>query len=229
MTLSSKAALFAYHSSCSTRPNSPGRYLSLLLCPLPSLHSTLVIGTREEPFVGHEPPSEKQEPVNNHHSSVSVSTKEMCGFDAPFMAAAPPDWPLLLQQEQDQERPSCTQAAPVTEVATPTWDCSDFFPVESPDSGLLQEVINGFYPRPKKTSSGDGFFHLKNDHENVRMDVDHRSSTAPSTQAPMQAFDPFGYYPSPEKLPMVSEGLLEDIIQYPDFFQFFSAKLHNTT
>ncbi|KAH7682891.1 AP2/ERF domain-containing protein [Dioscorea alata] len=121
---------------------------------------------------------------------------------------------------------SSSSAAPVTEVVPSAWDCSDFFPVESPDSGLLQEVINGFYPRPEKTitTPADDFLNSKNDQMNFGMDVDQQQVM----QEGVAPLNPLGYYANPNDLPMVSDGLLEDIIQYPDLFEFFSAKLHKT-
>lgn len=92
-------------------------------------------------------------------------------------------------------------------------DCCDFFSTEPPGSGLLQEVIHGFYPKRQS---------------NVVVDVsiDAIKESEPMSLDQMPASDSVGFgYDFGENFPTVSEGLLEDIIQYPEFFEMMPNKL----
>ncbi|KAK8959050.1 Ethylene-responsive transcription factor ESR2 [Platanthera guangdongensis] len=87
-------------------------------------------------------------------------------------------------------------------------DC-EFLSPEPPGSGLLQEVIHGFYPKRQHDIS----------------DV----SAAMKEETPTSSFEEmtdggfgFGFG---ENFPAVSNGLLEDIIQYPEFFELMPTKL----
>ncbi|KAG0458200.1 hypothetical protein HPP92_023357 [Vanilla planifolia] len=89
-------------------------------------------------------------------------------------------------------------------------DTSFLMSAEPPESGLLQEVIHGFFPKRRSE-------------ENKTADVAIMQETRVS-------FDeiPADFYGFPDSFPMVSEGLLEDIIQYPEFFESLpSTKLQS--
>nr|WDA53457.1 enhancer shoot regeneration 2 [Erycina pusilla] len=87
-------------------------------------------------------------------------------------------------------------------------DCYDFFSTEPPGSGLLQEVIHGFYPKRQSDVVVDVAFDGVRDNGKCEMPVS----------------DSFGFG---EVFPAVSEGLLEDIIHFPEFFEIVPSKLQS--
>ncbi|URE34558.1 Ap2 domain containing protein [Musa troglodytarum] len=107
-------------------------------------------------------------------------------IDVSFPAASSSDLSSLLP------------ASSLPELPTEFDEDCDFFHTEPPESGLLQEIVNGFY-RQRGTDTNCS---LK-DKRNQRDDC----------------FD------EADNFPMIPQGLLEDIIQYPDFFEILSAKL----
>ncbi|KAH0467117.1 hypothetical protein IEQ34_004355 [Dendrobium chrysotoxum] len=93
-------------------------------------------------------------------------------------------------------------------------DCCDFFSPEPPGSGLLQEVIHGFYPKRQNNV--------------VDVSIDAMKETEPMSLEEMPGSDSIGFgFGFGENFPTVSEGLLEDIIQYPEFFEMLPSKLHS--
>ncbi|URE34559.1 Ap2 domain containing protein [Musa troglodytarum] len=103
-------------------------------------------------------------------------------------------------------------------------DC-DFFHTEPPESGLLQEIVNGFY-RQRGTDTNCSLKDKRNqrDGENA---VDHHLGyeiPVPLKQE-QNTFDASDCFDEADNFPMIPQGLLEDIIQYPDFFEILSAKL----
>lgn len=107
----------------------------------------------------------------------------------------------------------------------------DFFQSESPDSGLLQEIIHGFYPRrnaDKQQRSGgtEGDSHHGSGSDEVAEQLGVGSQVAIKKEQQVLVGPFEGGSDDSENFPMVPQGLLEDIIQYPDFFEIFSTKLH---
>ncbi|PKA57794.1 Ethylene-responsive transcription factor ESR2 [Apostasia shenzhenica] len=93
------------------------------------------------------------------------------------------------------------------------YDYGGFFSPEPPESGLLQEVIHGFFPKPSSHPSEQN----KTPHQ--------LPMTGDPPELPSAAAD--FCFAAPENLPMVSGGLLEDIIQYPEFFEMLPPGLHS--
>ncbi|KAM7484184.1 hypothetical protein LguiA_000193 [Lonicera macranthoides] len=110
----------------------------------------------------------------------------------------------------------------------------DFFQSESSDSGLLQEVLNGFFPKPvvvnsesinveslPEFSSGQQTFDEMSkgidDDQFGRLYLDYQH---PQGVIPQQ----FGEY---NEMPASQEGVFGDIFQYPELVGVFAAKMQN--
>lgn len=96
-------------------------------------------------------------------------------------------------------------------------DEGGFFPSEPSDSGLLQEIIHGFFPKPSKQECSSKVEEwneevkvVEGEHYNVFM----------------------GYHDEeymPQQFGVSDGGTLEDMIrQYPEFLDVFEAKVGNT-
>lgn len=110
----------------------------------------------------------------------------------------------------------------------PFQDNWDFFQEESPGSGLLQDILHGFYPRrnaDKQQSGGAKAVddHGESDEIGEQLGVGSRMTLSKEQELSFGAFE--RGYDGPEHFPMMPQGSLEDIIQYPDFFDIFSTKL----
>ncbi|CAL9038487.1 unnamed protein product [Musa banksii] len=147
-----------------------------------------------------------------HYDPINVS----------FTAASSSDLSPLLQQQQ---QPNCVSPSPapaassVTEVPTRFAEHCDFFHTEPPESGLLQEIVNGFYRR----RSIDTDYTLKDS----RSQCDTKDAVDLLNyhiQMPLKQEEKM--FDSADDLPMITQGLLEDIVHCPDFFDMLSAKLH---
>jgi AP2 domain len=96
-------------------------------------------------------------------------------------------------------------------------DNMDFLCTEHPDAGLLEDIIQGFYPRDQCNRGTD----ICNS-----TTLTFEQEVAPKQEFPgFESSDRFcddagGHFP------MVPQGLLEDIIQYPGFYEFVSSNLH---
>ncbi|XP_074588858.1 ethylene-responsive transcription factor ESR1-like [Curcuma longa] len=90
----------------------------------------------------------------------------------------------------------------------------DFFHTEPPGSGLLQEIVNGFRRQSKQTEKPRAPIHLVQDDKISTFDY---SVSDGSSSSICDAGGDF---------PVIPPGLLEDIIQYPDFFELSSTNLH---
>ncbi|KAM3358509.1 ethylene-responsive transcription factor ESR1-like [Capsicum galapagoense] len=122
----------------------------------------------------------------------------------------------------------------------------EFFPSEPSDSGLLEEALNGFFPKPKPIKSQlilpnysstnvstkgerlSNIFPHQQQHqinEGLNSDFGFLSQT---TSSPASSFPVYNQDYLPANL-QVSPGdnMMGDIFQYPDLLSIFSAKLQN--
>ncbi|KAJ8458120.1 hypothetical protein OPV22_031046 [Ensete ventricosum] len=151
-------------------------------------------------------------------------------IDAFFPAASSSDLSSLLLQQQ-QHHPSFTgpsaaaAASSLPELPTEFDEDCDFVHTEPPESGLLQEIVNGFY-RPRGTDTNCSLKDKRNQRDGEKA-VDHHLGY--EIQVPLKqeqnTFDAADCFDEADNFPMIPQGLLEDIIQYPDFFEILSAKL----
>ncbi|WOL00420.1 ethylene-responsive transcription factor [Canna indica] len=111
---------------------------------------------------------------------------------------------LLLQQPSySSPPPAVSAAASAAELPTQfTFEESDLLQTEPPDSGLLQEIVNGYFRHRSMNSD-----HSSKD---KRMAVK-QEEIKPFGSASANGFD------GADGFPMSPQGLLEDIIQYPYF------------
>ncbi|XP_073100001.1 uncharacterized protein [Elaeis guineensis] len=145
------------------------------------------------------------------------------------------DLSVVLQHHHQQHTCTTTAASPAAAVSStcisapvgPSQDNWDFFQ-EPPGSGLLQDILHGFYPRrnaDKQQWGGamavDG--HGGSDEIGEQLGVGSQMALSREQELSVGAFE--GGYDGPENFPMMPQGLLEDIIQYPDLFDIFSTNL----
>ncbi|XP_010913038.2 uncharacterized protein [Elaeis guineensis] len=180
-------------------------------------------------------------PTTNANTSTHMDGFNMSGpsLDSNFFCTTTnSDLSLVLQHHQQQ--PIGTAASPpaaaasttcISEPVGPVQDNWDFFQSESPESGLLQEIIHGFYPRrntdEQQRSDGmevDSNHGSGSDEVAEQLGVGSQMAIKKEQQVLYGTFE--GRYDVSENFPMVPQGLLEDIIQYPEFFEIFSTKLH---
>ncbi|KAK4358277.1 hypothetical protein RND71_023887 [Anisodus tanguticus] len=116
----------------------------------------------------------------------------------------------------------------------------DFFPSEPSDSGLLEEALNGFFPKPMpiKTeplhnySTKAEFSNIFppqqqiNDGLNSEFGFSSTQTTSSSSSFPVyhQDYFPGNLQVSPGGL---GDNMMGDIFQYPDLLSIFAAKLQN--
>ncbi|XP_008812211.2 ethylene-responsive transcription factor ESR2-like, partial [Phoenix dactylifera] len=180
-------------------------------------------------------------PTTNTSSSTHMDGFNLTGpsLDSNFFGTTSnSDLSLVLQHHQQQ--PIGTAASPpaaaasttcISEPVGPIQDNWDFFQSESPESGLLQEIIHGVYPRrnadnQQRSSGMEAHSHHGGGSDGVaeQLGVGSQMAIKKEQQLLVGAFE--GGHDGSENFPMVPQGLLEDIIQYPDFFEIFSTKLH---
>ncbi|PKA62079.1 Ethylene-responsive transcription factor ESR2 [Apostasia shenzhenica] len=143
-----------------------------------------------------------------------------------FLAATPSP-PPFPPADADNLIPSLFQGNFKPDAQTPTpgspesffsGNCSGgLFSPEPPESGLLQEVLHGFYPMRFTNSE-------KKSSEITTKEQDEAASTSSLSTFDQMTVDGFE---QPECFPMVPEGLLQDIIQYPEFFEMVPTRLHS--
>ncbi|XP_060215690.1 ethylene-responsive transcription factor ESR2-like [Lycium barbarum] len=113
----------------------------------------------------------------------------------------------------------------------------DFFPSEPSDSGLLEEALNGFFPKPKSIKSeplsyssnvstiGELSGLLPNFpqqiNDGLNSDFGFSSQTTSSFPVCNQDYFPANLQVSP------GDNMMGDIFQYPDLLSIFAAKLQN--
>nr|CAD1836425.1 unnamed protein product [Ananas comosus var. bracteatus] len=108
----------------------------------------------------------------------------------------------------------------------------DLFRSEPADAGLLQEIIHGFCPhrrhrRNDKSKEMAGRIDAAGKfHADEMTTIEHGDRRGlVSLKSEVETFDVDTSADGPDNFPMVPQGLLEDIVQYPDFFEILSAKL----
>ncbi|XP_043725490.1 ethylene-responsive transcription factor ESR2-like [Telopea speciosissima] len=127
----------------------------------------------------------------------------------------------------------------------PTSEIMDFFPTESSHSGLLEEVVNGFLPK-----SGSAHSNINNPsaplYQNYGMSVDgamvedlekqiesdHFSlylECQNALEAPYSGSQSYNIEKEAAvENPLMSEEMLQDLMQNPELLHIFAAKLQNT-
>lgn len=93
----------------------------------------------------------------------------------------------------------------------------DFLRTEHPEAGLLEDIIQGFYPLNQCNKGTD-----------IYNGTEHAFDQEMVIKQEVQGFEPSDCFhgDAGDDIPMVPQGLLEDIIQYPGFFEFISSNLH---
>ncbi|KAJ8492418.1 hypothetical protein OPV22_014139 [Ensete ventricosum] len=143
-----------------------------------------------------------------HYDPINVS----------YTAASSSDLSPLLQQQQ---QPNCISPSPAPAASSVTGvptrfaeHCDFFFHTEPPESGLLQEIVNGFY-RKRSTETN---YSLKDS----RSQCDTKNAVDllnDHIQMPLNKEEKM--FDSSDDLPMITQGLLEDIVHCPDFFDMY--------
>lgn len=159
------------------------------------------------------------------------------------------DLSLFLQQQTETASQNANSTAAVsTDQERPSLqidddECDFFLSEEPPESGLLQEIVPGL-PK-KKRQPPPSVYDMEIDghgelgcHQHALMPIikqaDYSVSPAttsfeyPNSDCNINGVNYYGASSSSaaDNFPMVSEGLLEDIIQYrPEFFEILSSRL----
>ncbi|KAI6694907.1 hypothetical protein NL676_022617 [Syzygium grande] len=106
-----------------------------------------------------------------------------------------------------------------------------FFLQESPESGLLEEVIQGFFPRKKKSSDQvKGQFWNDDPHGlgAVTSPREHMQSLNGLTSLHLQTYSCGGDSDDLVGVPAAAPSLLDvDVLQYPEFLGTFAARVHD--
>ncbi|XP_077226552.1 ethylene-responsive transcription factor ESR1-like [Tasmannia lanceolata] len=126
--------------------------------------------------------------------------------------------------------PDYTSATP--ETPNPMME-TNFFQSEPSDSGLLQEIIHGFFPKSDSSKGPSSLIpdtsviekEVKNDIETDHFGLYVNYQNMPQ---PLNVSQPgTSFYENQESFSTVHDGMLEDIIQYPGIFDIFAAKFPN--
>ncbi|TKY58699.1 Ethylene-responsive transcription factor ESR2 [Spatholobus suberectus] len=130
-----------------------------------------------------------------------------------------------------------------TEVAVAIDEDSEFFPRESSDSGLLEEIVHKFLPKSKPTkkealSVPESLPQPVYDHMVVsaaKTRVPNIEGFGVSYDSPMQQFEALNGFNTMQGMSIERDGQfmmnhfpgcsnLEDILQYPELFNFFASQ-----
>ncbi|KAK7386745.1 hypothetical protein VNO78_27080 [Psophocarpus tetragonolobus] len=133
-----------------------------------------------------------------------------------------------------------------TEVPEAVDEDLEFFPRESPDSGLLEEIVHKFLPKSKPKNEAlnlslpeSSFSQPKFDHNVVGSSrVSKVEGFAVAYDSPMQQFDPLHGFNAMQGFDRDNHSQfmmnhfpgcsnLEEILQYPEFFSSFAARMQN--
>ncbi|XP_068664954.1 ethylene-responsive transcription factor ESR2-like [Aristolochia californica] len=165
--------------------------------------------------------------VDSLHANISETVPFINSMDVPHV-----------------QEPNYTPGTTIDNSVPPA-EVTDFFPWEHPDSGLLQEIINGFIPKPTTSSTsctGEASaprnlrdvgvvtkreseieknclnFYLNCQGVEQPFDLSHGVSCS---QSPYDEGQPRSFSDNPE-------ATLEDIIHYPELVDIFASRLQNT-
>ncbi|KAL5997388.1 Estrogen receptor [Asimina triloba] len=96
-------------------------------------------------------------------------------------------------------------------------DDTGFFPIEPPNSGLLEQVIHGFFPKPSPAAENGVSYSTRAGRDGVKVKTEAET-------------DHFSLYPPPASVGLyqADEGMLEDILHRSKLLDVFAANLHNT-
>ncbi|PPS08968.1 hypothetical protein GOBAR_AA11675 [Gossypium barbadense] len=134
-------------------------------------------------------------------------------------------------------------------TVAPTTDYMEFFPQEPSDSGLLQEVIQGFLPKPGSKKQDDSTTTTNCTYHSISSPVNEMTlgqslsglKKEPlgfyvdyNNQAVSQQFESFNrttamHYANeiPAKHLQVGQDMLDDIFQYPELMSVLAARVQN--
>ncbi|TMW86751.1 hypothetical protein EJD97_020924 [Solanum chilense] len=114
----------------------------------------------------------------------------------------------------------------------------DFFPSESSDSGLLEEALNGFFPKPKPIKSVPSslpnyeFCNIVSQQPQQQQQQEQINNGGLnsdfgllSSTSSLSSF-PVDYFPGNLQV-APGDNIMGDIFQYPDLLSIFAAKLQN--
>ncbi|CAI9761732.1 unnamed protein product [Fraxinus pennsylvanica] len=111
---------------------------------------------------------------------------------------------------------------------------TDLFSTERSNSGLLEEVLHGFFPKPKATKSEPQDDVKKTVAENEKLGFGFDNQRFPqqfqslnSTSFGTESHISLLYNDFPACFQVSPNEALGDIFQYPDSLGFFAAKVHN--
>ncbi|KAE8687969.1 Ethylene-responsive transcription factor ESR1 [Hibiscus syriacus] len=196
--------------------NSPS-YPSFPACPpSPVNHFPLINGTASAPSSFSILPS----------STTSISPTSVNNINSSFIGST-----MTLPHKEKNSTHTTAVAPPSAAMSNPQADAMEFFRHESSDSGLLQEIIQGFLPKPTSKNSVTHYTqdsivppptHMKNEHFGVY--IDHRHGHLP------QQFESFNGVTGHQVVPYSNEiqanhlqlgqsqdFMLDDICQFPDY------------
>ncbi|KAJ4960087.1 hypothetical protein NE237_019997 [Protea cynaroides] len=131
---------------------------------------------------------------------------------------------------------SCMNQLFVEENQGPTADNMDFFPLHSNDSGLLQEVVNGCFPKSgssSMTSSNNNLYPLYQksgmpvEELEKQTESDHFNLHAAPTYSGSQSHHVSYKEQAPMEYPILSEAMLQELMENPELLHIFAAKLQN--
>ncbi|XP_055806956.1 ethylene-responsive transcription factor ESR2-like [Solanum dulcamara] len=104
----------------------------------------------------------------------------------------------------------------------------DFFPSEPSDSGLLEEALNGFFPKPKPIKSEPNYC-TKGDFSSIfpqQQINDGLNSEFGFLSETMSSSSSVDYFAGNLQV-SPGDNMMGDIFQYPDLLSIFAAKLQN--
>ncbi|KAJ4761970.1 Ethylene-responsive transcription factor ESR2 [Rhynchospora pubera] len=174
-------------------------------------------------------------PLLNHGgatipTAIPISTGATfdCAYDSctgtePSLLHSGPQLPQPLSQQYQSgcNGSNASNVAPLlSDTSTePGNNTMDLFRTEPPEAGLLQEIIQGFYPHYQRSKGSD----ICN---GTGFSVD-QEMVIKQELLGLNSSDRFCDDAS-NGFPKVPEGLLEDVMQYPGFFEFISTNLRKT-
>nr|AJK26926.1 ethylene response factor protein 6 [Betula platyphylla] len=138
---------------------------------------------------------------------------------------------------------------PIRTTTQQAVDDSEFFPKEPSDSGLLEEIIHGFFPKPSSKRSCDEtnlaqisdtydhglkrgikheHFGLSFDYQGIPQQQFENLNGARNELSVSQAALPFGYEMQAMNFQSAGpESVLDDVFQYPELWNAFAARVQN--
>ncbi|XP_058101950.1 ethylene-responsive transcription factor ESR2-like [Magnolia sinica] len=197
-------------SSSSSNNNNSSRSSSL---------NMLLVGNLSSSSLSSPPvPRFFDENLHYYLASASAAASSHSNVSPSMCAGAINNSPAMSFLDSSSSSSTCFDLPPIEREVAPA-DETGFFPLEPSDSGLLEQVIHGFFPKPAAVKSeasslmGEG---REGESETHYFPPIYSPSAAAALYQDCQA----GYF-------AVGEGMLEDIIHHSEFIDSFAAKLRN--